>query len=126
MKLNKHGLFVLTCVLGASLALASPGAAQTPPGLATLVSARDGTVSQVVTSPPLTLHDVLGKKGLNVDLRAFSGVNLSDAGRPGAGVAVSFRRDISRELFADLGVYGRTQQDRKLDGGFFVSVGWRL
>ena len=126
MKRNSKGLLVLACLCCASLALASPIAAQSPPDTATLVSARHGTVSQVAVTPALTLHDVLGKKGLNVDLRAFGGFNLSDAGRPGAGVAVSFRRDISRELFADLGVYGRTQQDRKFDGGIFFSLGWRL
>ena len=116
---------LVVCSL-ALMAVAGAAPIQAPPDTATLISARHGTVSQVAVTPPLTLHDVLGKKGLNLDLRAFGGFNLSDAGRPGAGIAVSFRQNLSRELFADLGVYGRTQQDRKLDGGLFVSVGWRL
>jgi hypothetical protein len=122
MKRNRKGFAVLA--LAALLLATLP--AQSPPGTATLVSARDLSVSQVATTSPLTLHDFLGKKGLNLDVRAFGGFNLSEGLRPGAGLAVSFRKDLSRELFADLGLFGRAQQDRKLDGGLFVSLGWRL
>ena len=92
---------------------------------AVLVSARHGDISQVATADLAKFTDVLGKKGLNLDLKGFGGLTF-DRGKLQGGLALSHRRPFSREAFVDLGLYGRFTDGRPADAGLFVSVGWRL
>jgi hypothetical protein len=108
-------------LIASGLALATITHAQV--GTATLISAK-GDVSQVATTKLATLHDFAGRKGLDLNVSAFAGFGF-ERGKAQGGIAVSHRLPVSRELFADLGIYGRFREGRASDGGLFVGFGWR-
>ncbi|MGV3616115.1 MAG: hypothetical protein ACO1SV_12335 [Fimbriimonas sp.] len=117
-----RSLLLVACLLLAIFGCASPAAADV--GTATLVST-SGEISQVAITDVAKLHDVFGRKGFDVSLRAFGGFRF-DGGKATGGLALSHRMNVSREAFADLGLYGRFTQGRAIGGGLFVAVGWRL
>jgi hypothetical protein len=94
-------------------------------GVGTLVSAKHGDVSQVATTDLAQLTDTLGVKGLTVGVKAFGGLTF-EGGKLQGGLALSVRRPISRELDADVGLFGRFTQGRASDAGLYLGFGWRI
>jgi len=118
-----RSLAIFAIALIAILAITPNARADT--GAATLVSARHGDVSQVATVDVAQLTDTLGVKGLTVDVRAFGGLTFADSKLTG-GLALSVRRPISRELDADVGLYGRFTQGRPSDAGLYLGFSFRI
>lgn len=91
---------------------------------ATLVSLRGGGTSVIaMPSVSATAHDVLGLKGFDLSARPFGSFDLSTTLKPGAGLAISFERTISREYFGQFGFYVRGRLETQPDAGFFFAVG---
>lgn len=94
---------------------------------ATLVSLRGGGTSVIATPAAAAVaHDVFGLKGLDVSCRPFGGFDLATTLKPGAGVAVSVERSVSREFFGQFGFYVRGRLQSQPDAGFFISFGKRF
>lgn len=111
-------------ILATAAVLATSAAARAQEAQA-LISARDGTVTSVVTTPALTLHDAFGAKGFDIDAKAFAGLAW-DNGKLSGGLILSHRVPIAREVFGDIGLYSRWRAGNVADAGLFVGLGWKL
>jgi len=94
------------------------------PNLQTLISFRGG-VSQVLSQRVGTLHDFFGRHGLDVDVNVFGGFSFTAEGLTG-GVSLTKRFNVSRELAADVGLYGQAIENKKLDFGIFIGASLRF
>jgi len=81
--------------------------------------------STVVLKPIGTLHNVIGK-GVDLDVQAFAGSNVSRKGRPVAGILLTKGFDLAKEVSGLAGFGINTQDARQVS--FVVAAGatWRF
>lgn len=71
-----------------------------------------------------TLHDVLGAKGFNLDIKAFAGRSNKD--RLVTGFALTYCRPVARELDLMVGLAARVDSGRAVSGGLYAGISWKF